>query len=94
MSTLGFGLTYLLLGQFMPYHGVAFEHEWDVLPHALQTLALALMRAAAGGALANALRCDPADTLSSESGLGVLDAAREYLDTFFVRVIGGRLATA
>jgi hypothetical protein len=41
----------------MPYHGVAFEHEWDVLPHALQTLALALMRAAAGGALASALRC-------------------------------------
>ena len=41
-----------------------------------------------------ALRGDPADTLSSESGLGVLDAAREYLNTFFVRVIGGRLATA
>ena len=55
LTTLGFGLTYLLRRQFMPYHGVALEREWDALPHALQTLVLALMRAVAGGALATAL---------------------------------------
>ena len=41
LTTLGFGLTYLLRRQFMPYHGVALEREWDALPHALQTLVLA-----------------------------------------------------
>ena len=55
LTTLGFGLTYLLRRQFMPYHGVALEREWDALPYALQTLILALMRAVAGGALATAL---------------------------------------
>lgn len=55
LTTLGFGLTYLLRAQFMPYHGVALEREWGALPYALQTLILALMRAVAGGALATAL---------------------------------------
>jgi hypothetical protein len=77
LNTLGFGLTYLLRIPFMPYHGVALEREWDALPTAFQTLVLALMRAVAGHCAAQ--HSNPADTLSGEGGLGVLDATREYL---------------
>ena len=55
LTTLGFGLTYLLRRQFMPYHGVALKREWDAMPTAFQILVLALMRAVAAGALATAL---------------------------------------
>jgi hypothetical protein len=48
----GFGLTYLLRRQFMPYHGVALGKRWVDLPKEFQTLILALMRAVAGGTLA------------------------------------------
>ena len=69
LTTLGFGLTYLLRIPFMPYHGVALEREWDALPHALQTLVLALMRAVARGRGRRAGHCaaqhsHPANTLS------------------------------
>ena len=55
LNTLGFGLTYLLRRQFMPYHGVALKRQWDAMPTAFQILVLALMRAVAAGALATAL---------------------------------------
>lgn len=58
LTTLGFGLTYLLRRQFMPYHGVALEREWDALPYALQTLILALMRAPWCWQWVRFMRCD------------------------------------
>ncbi len=55
LTMVGFGLTYLLRKQFMPYHGVALGKSWVEVPKELQTLILALMRAVAGGALAAAV---------------------------------------
>ena len=48
---LGFGLTYLLKGSFMPYHRDAVSVEWNGVDSKMQFLILALMRAASGGFL-------------------------------------------
>lgn len=52
---LGFGLTYLLKGSFMPYHKVAVSHEWNQVDSKMQFLILALMRAVSGGFILAAL---------------------------------------
>ena len=54
-TMVGFGLTYLLRKQFMPYHAVALGKNWAEVPKEVQILVLALMRAVAGGALAVAV---------------------------------------
>ncbi|HLT19388.1 MAG TPA: hypothetical protein VKZ96_08035 [Thermomicrobiales bacterium] len=54
-TMVGFGLTYLLRQQFMPYHRVALGSDWTDVPREVQILILALMRGIAGGALAVAV---------------------------------------
>src|SRR5262245_3395184 len=41
----GFGLAYLLPGEFMPHHAVATGMSWDTVSAPLQILILGLMRA-------------------------------------------------
>lgn len=50
-----FGIIYLTRSKFMPYHQVALEKEWTELDIKIQTLILALMRAAGGGFLATGM---------------------------------------
>lgn len=52
VTAVAFGLTYLLRGRFLPYHAIALGKEWTEVPREVQVLVLALMRVAAGGALA------------------------------------------
>jgi hypothetical protein len=46
---LSFGLIYLLRKQFMPYHKIAVQKDWNEFVPEVQTLFLALMRTVAGG---------------------------------------------
>ena len=48
----GFGLTYLVRDEFMPYHAAALQVEWGALDSSLQVLLLALMRVAGAGWIA------------------------------------------
>lgn len=52
---LAFGLVYLTKSQFLPYHGVALEKEWESLNTQMQTIILAFMRAVGGGLLSGAV---------------------------------------
>ena len=47
-----FGLTYVVMGEFMPYHAVAVGVAWSEVALPFQVLILALMRAAGGAGLA------------------------------------------
>jgi hypothetical protein len=44
-----FGLIYLLRPQFMPYHKMAVQKDWNEFVPEVQSLILALMRTVAGG---------------------------------------------
>ena len=55
LTSILFGLIYLLRDRFMPYHSEALELSWSDLEPNLQILILALMRAVAGGFLATGL---------------------------------------
>ena len=46
------GIIYLFKSSFMPYHGEAISMTWDEVESPVQFLILALMRGAAGGAIA------------------------------------------
>ena len=48
----GFGVTYLLRPEFMPYHAVAVGMPWVEVPPFFQVLILALMRVIGGACLA------------------------------------------
>jgi hypothetical protein len=48
----GFGVTYLLRPEFMPYHAVAVGMPWAEVPQFFQVLILALMRVIGGACLA------------------------------------------
>lgn len=50
-----FGIIYLTRSEFMPYHAAALDKRWPELEVRVQTLILALMRAAGGGFLATGL---------------------------------------
>jgi hypothetical protein len=52
---LSFGLIYLLRKQFMPYHKIAVQKDWNDFVPEVQTLFLALMRTVAGGFISVAL---------------------------------------
>lgn len=43
-----FGIVYLTRSEFMPYHQVALQREWEKIEKELQTLILALMRVTGG----------------------------------------------
>jgi len=49
---LSFGLIYLLRPQFMPYHKMAVQKDWNEFAPEVKTLFLALMRTVAGGFIA------------------------------------------
>jgi hypothetical protein len=51
----GFGVTYLLRSEFMPYHATAIAMPWSDVPPYFQTLILALMKALGGTYVALAL---------------------------------------
>ena len=55
LTMAGFGLTYLLRRQFMPYHGMALGKSWSDVPKEVQVLTLALMRSSGAATFALAV---------------------------------------
>jgi hypothetical protein len=55
IASLVLGVTYVLRGSFMPYHGEALGQAWETLAPEAQVLLLALMDVAGAGWLALAL---------------------------------------